>query len=122
MITQTERVYEALKLGPLTSATAFTQLGCVHLPRRILDLKEMGADIETESASGINRYGVSVHYNIYSLKSEIPAFCLRVKKRSAKRSRYLAGFMAAARLVAVAPDLFSAKAALAKDLSKAVKR
>ena len=68
-MTQTEMVLAMLLEGPLTSAQAFTEIGCVHLPRRIKDLRDAGYEIVSEVIKTTNRFGYPTHFNRYHLKS-----------------------------------------------------
>jgi hypothetical protein len=117
--TQTAMVYELLKDGPITSAEAYDTIGCVHLPRRIKDLKELGVEIKTEKVDTINRFGKKTHFCRYSLGSAAikPTTFLKPK-----RNPFLAGLMYAAKIVLKEPDLVAAKRALKLELLKAAGR
>lgn len=117
--TQTEMVYELLKRGPLTSAEAFTSIGCVHLPRRIKDLKELGVPVVSVSVDAVNRFGEKTHFSKYSLA---PGGVVPTTFAKAKRNPFLAGMMFAAKVIIRESDLVAAKASLKKELIKAARR
>ena len=124
-MTQTERVYMALQSGPLTSVEAFTLLGIVHLPRRILDLRELGAIIDTEQVHGYNRHGRLAHWTVYKLNKGSPAlddFAKPVKPKKSKHDFYLLGLMRSARILIDSADLEAAKAALGSEIRRRAKR
>ena len=60
--TQCNRILEFMREGnSLTGLEALTRFGCIHLPRRILDLKERGHHIgdefiRLESGKRVKRY------------------------------------------------------------------
>lgn len=105
MKSQTERVYDYLKIGPLTSMDAYKGLGCVHLPRRIMDLKELGVGIHTESVKGVNRYGSPVHYNVYSLTGTAAPTSF-VKSKKVGVSSFIKGVMFAGKQILEADPSF----------------
>lgn len=121
-MTQTERIFLALLDGPLTSRIASTTLGCVHLPRRIKDLKELGVPIHTELEKGMNRFGEPTHFNVYSVPAGTASPGSFAKPKSSTRSLYVAGVMKAARMVANATDLAAARAALRAELARLTNR
>lgn len=53
--TQTDRVLERLKKAPLTQLEALTELGVMRLGARILELREAGHPIETETVEVATR-------------------------------------------------------------------
>lgn len=53
--TQTDRVLERLKKAPLTQLEALTDLGVMRLGARILELREAGHAIETETVEVATR-------------------------------------------------------------------
>ena len=53
--TQTDRVLERLKKAPLTQLEALTELGVMRLGARILELREAGHEIETETVEVATR-------------------------------------------------------------------
>lgn len=66
---QHEMVLEYLKShkGGMTSLDAFNLFGIMQMPKRIWILKRLGYNIHTETESGINRFGKTVHYTRYTL-------------------------------------------------------
>lgn len=53
--TQTDRVLERLQRAPLTQMEALTELGVMRLGARILELREAGHKIETETVEVATR-------------------------------------------------------------------
>ena len=53
--TQTDRVLERLRKSPLTQLEALTELGVMRLGARILELREAGHEIETETVEVATR-------------------------------------------------------------------
>lgn len=51
----------------ITSAEAFTELGCTRLAARIKDLRDLGYNISTIIAEGQNRYGEPCRFAVYKL-------------------------------------------------------
>ena len=54
-ITQTDRVLTRLRAAPLTQMEALTELGVMRLGARILELREAGHKIETETVEVATR-------------------------------------------------------------------
>lgn len=70
-VTQCERVLRHLNdFGSLTSAEAITEYGIYRLASRISDLRKLGFPIESERVKSKNRYGETVSFAKYSLRSE----------------------------------------------------
>ena len=70
-MTQKERVLVYMKtFGAISTWEAFRDLGVTRLSARIAEIKEMGYDVETEFASGKNRFGQTVSWARYSIKGE----------------------------------------------------
>lgn len=70
-ITQCERVLRHLNdFGSLTSAEAITEYGIYRLASRISDLRKLGFPIKSEGVKSKNRYGETVSFSKYSLRSE----------------------------------------------------
>lgn len=66
------RVVDYMKtFGSITSAQAFIDLGVMHLPKRISELRQRGVLIDDEFISVTNRYGEPCRVKKYSLRSEI---------------------------------------------------
>ena len=62
-LTQRDRVLMYLQdFGSITRAEAFTELGIVELPARIVELKRLGYNIITTTVYGKNRYGQPIHW------------------------------------------------------------
>ena len=59
-----------LDFGSITRAEAFTELGIVEAPARIVELKKEGYIIITDTVYGKNRYGEPVHWARWSLVEE----------------------------------------------------
>ena len=53
--------------GHITSFEAFERYGCTRLSQYIYLLRNDGYSIKSEIEKGVNRYGVKVHWNKYSL-------------------------------------------------------
>ena len=69
-MTQCERIMDYIKrFGSITTIEAFSDLGITRLASRIHDLRELGIEIDSETIKGKNRYGETVHYTRYSLRS-----------------------------------------------------
>lgn len=69
--TQTQRVLERLKAGPLTQLEALTELGVMRLGARILELREQGHQIRTETVEVATRVtGETAHVARYVLACE----------------------------------------------------
>ena len=67
-ITQCEKVLRHLEdHGSITSIEAFNEYGILRLASRINDLRAQGIAIVSNTASGKNRYGETVHYSVYRL-------------------------------------------------------
>lgn len=68
-INQRKRVIAYIKeFGSITTYEAFSELGCVCLPKRISELKKEGYLFDTKAEATVNRYGDIVSYNRYSLR------------------------------------------------------
>lgn len=68
-MTQCDMVLRHLKdFGTITSIEAITDYGILRLASRVSDLKRRGFRIKSERGSGVNRYGETTHYSIYSLE------------------------------------------------------
>ena len=55
--------------GSITPVDAMREFGVMRLASRICDLEKQGFEIVHERTSGKNRYGETVNYCKYSLKS-----------------------------------------------------
>ena len=65
-MTQCERILKYMDdFGSISTMQAFADLGVTRLASRIHDLRRMGIGIESETRTGINRYGESTHYSVY---------------------------------------------------------
>lgn len=65
---QTDRIIDYIgEFGSITPLEAFRDLGIMRLASRISDLKKEGYDIQSEMASGTNRYGETTHFKKYWL-------------------------------------------------------
>lgn len=70
-LSQCEKVLRHLQTyGSLTSLEAVTEYGILRLASRINDLKRMGYNITSNTASGKNRFGETTHYSVYRLEEE----------------------------------------------------
>jgi len=56
--------------GSITSMEAFSVFGVTRLSARILELREMGYDIETMMLETTTRFGETARYGKYILKGE----------------------------------------------------
>lgn len=66
--TQKELIKKYLSdFGSISTFQAFTDLGITRLSGRIYDLKKEGYQFTKERVFTKNRYGKSVHYDIYRL-------------------------------------------------------
>ena len=69
--TQCQRVVQYMKeFGSISTLEAFGDLGVTRLASRINDLKRMGYNITSTTASGKNRFGETTHYSVYRLEEE----------------------------------------------------
>ena len=70
-ISQCDKVLRHLQaFGSLTSLEAVNEYGILRLASRINDLKRMGYNITSTTASGKNRFGETTHYSVYRLVEE----------------------------------------------------
>lgn len=70
-VTQCDRILRHLNdFGSITASEAMEQYGCMRLAERIADLRATGVDIQSDTASGKNRYGDTTHYAVYRLKED----------------------------------------------------
>ena len=68
-MTQCDMVLRHLKdFGTITSIEAITDYGILRFASRVSDLKRRGFRIKSERGAGVNRYGETTHYSIYSLE------------------------------------------------------
>ena len=69
-MTQCDRILKHLKTHKrgITQADAIERFGCYRLSARISDFRSLGYEIETESETKKNRYGVTCTYARYVLK------------------------------------------------------
>lgn len=72
-MTQNEKIMRHLKAyGSITSLEAFRDYGCTRLSARIWDLRnKYGLDITDERKAVKNRFGETVHVNVYSLEGKV---------------------------------------------------
>lgn len=56
--------------GSITTFEAYEQLGETKLTTRISDLRKRGVRFRATKEEGVNRYGVPVTYNRYTLAKE----------------------------------------------------
>jgi hypothetical protein len=69
-MSQVEQVLQYLKdFGSITTFESYEQLGITRLPSRIWDLKQQGYQIEDEVVTKKNRYGKTINFKRYKLKS-----------------------------------------------------
>ena len=67
-MTQCEKIIEYMdRFGSITTMEAFSELGITRLASRIHELKANGYSITSEPCSRKNRYGETVHYNVYRI-------------------------------------------------------
>lgn len=67
---QCERILEYIaEFGSITTLEAFKDLGCTRLASRICDLKRQGYEFDSEFVKGKNRYGETVKFKKYRLRS-----------------------------------------------------
>lgn len=57
--------------GSITAREAMTELGCMRLGARILEMKKDGIPIASTMEAGVNRNGDPVHYKRYTLEGEV---------------------------------------------------
>ena len=67
---QTKRVLRRLRTGPLTQVQALNSLGVGRLGARVLELREAGHSISTETITVKNRFGEKCRVGRYRLVSE----------------------------------------------------
>ena len=64
--TQVKKIIRFIqKHGSITTMQAF-EMGITRLASRIFDIRRMGIEIKSETITGKNRYGETVHYSRYS--------------------------------------------------------
>lgn len=56
-----------VRFGSISTLEAFNDLGVTRLASRIHDLKRRGYKITSETQTGTNRFGETVHYKVYKL-------------------------------------------------------
>ena len=67
---QCDRILRHLKdNGSITSLEAMQEYGIMRLASRITDLERKGYPIQSETVSGINRYGETTYYSKYRLEN-----------------------------------------------------
>lgn len=67
--TQQDRVFNYLvSYGSITQLEAYQNFGTFSLARIISNLRKKGFQIETQKASGLNRFGQKVHFGRYVYK------------------------------------------------------
>lgn len=67
-MTTNEMILDYLQnVGPLTSATAFTEIGTLKLTSRISELRRDGHLILQRPITRRNRYGKKITFNEYSM-------------------------------------------------------
>ena len=65
-MTQCDRILKYMDIfGSISTMEAFNDLGVTRLASRIHDLRRMGFAIISETKTGKNRFGESVHYSVY---------------------------------------------------------
>ena len=65
-MTQCELILKYMgDFGEISPMQAFTDLGITRLASRIHELRRMGIEIESETRTGKNRYGMNTHYSVY---------------------------------------------------------
>ena len=66
---QCDRILRHLKdNGSIASSEVMQEYGIMRLASRITDLKRKGYPIQSETVSGINRYGETTYYSKYRLE------------------------------------------------------
>lgn len=69
-MSQKKRVlYYMQQFGSITSFEAFSDLGITRLSARIFELRDDGYEIESTDEKSKNRFGETIRYSRYSLKS-----------------------------------------------------
>jgi hypothetical protein len=67
-MTQCEMVLRHLQdFGSITAWEAVNEYGIMRLASRINNLKQQGVAIVSETKTGKNRYGDTIHYAVYRL-------------------------------------------------------
>lgn len=75
-MSQCEMIIKYLKdFGGITTFESYEQLGITRLPSRIHDLKRMGYEFEEEWISKKNRYGKTISFKKYRLKTQKKNHC-----------------------------------------------
>ena len=65
--TQVKRIIRFMqKHGSITTMQAF-EMGITRLASRIFDIRRMGIDVTSETVTGKNRWGETVHFARYTL-------------------------------------------------------
>lgn len=74
--TQVEKILARLQEGPLTQMEAITEIGCMRLGARVLELRNEGHDIRTTMVEVPARGGGTAHVARYRLhpRPVAPAF------------------------------------------------
>jgi hypothetical protein len=68
---QNQWVLSQLEKGErLSSRDAVLEYGVQDLPKRISELRQMGHRIESVRVYGLNRRGVSTHWNVYWMEAK----------------------------------------------------
>ena len=67
-MTQVEKVVKYMNdFGSISTMEAFTELGITRLASRIFDIRRMGIEVTSETVTGKNRWGETVHFARYTL-------------------------------------------------------
>lgn len=68
-MTQCERILRHMEdYGSISSREAMNEYGIMRLASRISDLKHLGYPIVSRTESGLNRYGETTHYSVYTIE------------------------------------------------------
>ena len=71
-LTQSMKILKyMMDFGSITPVEAMKELGVMRLAARINDLERQGFEIEHERTSGPNRFGETVSFSRYKLKSAV---------------------------------------------------
>ena len=69
-MTITECIIDLLRQGWTSRADAFREVGSLDLPKRVSEIRRSGIEVESQRLTRKNRYGRTIHYNVYRIKEE----------------------------------------------------
>lgn len=69
---QRQRLLDALRRGPVDTVYAYRHLDILHVPRRVLELRQEGHDIATTWAQRATEQGSAHRVGVYVLSKPAP--------------------------------------------------